>query len=493
MSDKTTIPVRFTPGDGRLTATTGERGVARNKRAAGPFIIGPYIDLSVGDYCVDFIGEIHDFGERGIEFDAVHRNPRIENAHMDLARYVGGPLVNGTIASLAFTVREKAADVEFRALPSAGADITISEVRLYRTHREHKTADFPVWVLITGAIRDPETVKSRFRFLGEMKRRGVIQQVVFSTWQGESVRDADITGLIQEYGFQVVESDPPELVCLGHFIHQIVALDNGLQVCPDNSFVLKSRTDKSGPKEGFHEAEIEEFLAERTFAHACSSKVSPQFYKIGIFGPSAYHSALGPSLCMWHDQTYFGFKRDLQRLINYNVYAFDVHHMAPEQALFGYPLISRYSAIDRIFRAADNYEILLQITWNLSRSSAEKLNAFARQAIENKLFRHALVLERLYLSECYFNLNTNQEFPLDLSYRGIDMRSFTDVFECVESFRDGRDVLALYADDEKAFREIVRDSFEIPYRHQPSTIDGVSFPLTVVPATKYATRVAGAH
>jgi hypothetical protein len=342
-------------------------------------------------------------------------------------------------------------------------------------------------------VRDAEAVRSRFRFLGDLKRRGVIDQVVFSTWVGEAFKDAEVTAIIKENGFQVVESQQPELVSLGHFIHQIVTLDNGLRACPDDAFIFKSRTDKTGPKEGFHEGAVADFLSSRTFAHRCTSRINPQRYKIGIFGPSAYHSTIGPSICLWHDQTYFGFKKDLQRLVNYNIYAFDVHHMAPEQALFGHPIVSRYTAVDRLFRSSDSYEVLLKVTWNLSGSTAAKLNNFAVVASQNKMVRHALILERVYLSECFFNLHTNQEFCLDLSYRGLDLSSFEDSANCVETFRSGLDTAFDYEEDERSFRESLVENFGIHYRLEPQRLDRDGLPVMVFPESRYKARINGAY
>ncbi|WP_430254237.1 hypothetical protein [Neorhizobium sp. DAR64872/K0K18] len=418
-------------------------------------------------------------------FEVVAPDP-VSGSLVEFARVKRGSLIAGTVATVPFTIYEDTDHIEFRVLPTVGADVSINSIELRAASRKHdNSTDVPVWVLVTGTVRDELAVASKLRFLADLKSNGTIAQVVLSTWTGEYDGYPELKELIAANKFEIVQSPEPDLVCLGHFIHQMTALDNGLSRCPDDSFVLKTRTDKSGEAEGFHEYKVEQFLKRRDFAHVCKSTIHPQNFKIGLRSPYWEHSATGPSLCMWHDQTYFGYKTDLQRLVNFNVMSFDLFHSTPEQAFFGQPLLNKSLAFRSYFRAVDQYDILLHVTWNHSKSSDHKIEEFSSRLVQNKLFRDALLAERLYMAGCFFNLDTNQDLSLDLTFRGHDLMSYNETGSDLEEILRGRDPAADYRIETAELQALFLHFFGIGSRNTPSDTSQSPYLTTTLPKKIY--------
>ena len=161
--------------------------------------------------------------------------------------------------------------------------------------------DKSAWILITGNIRDELFLLRRLKFFSELKKLGFIEGIVFSTWKGEVEKFPSIYDAVNAYDITLVESVEPDIVCLGHYVHQMITLKNGLDVCPDHQFILRSRTDKCGAESGFIEDEIASFIKNKDYVKACHDEFGIFNYKIGTF---RYHTTVSnnaPALFFWND------------------------------------------------------------------------------------------------------------------------------------------------------------------------------------------------
>jgi hypothetical protein len=285
----------------------------------------------------------------------------------------------------------------------------------------------PVWVVVTGLIRDESFLLERINFLKLQKELGHIDKIVFSTWIGELPKFPKIQNEIKNSDFVLVESIPPELTTTGHYIHQVLSLHNALKVCPDNSFVLRTRTDKCGVMDGFVEDEVAQFLEKKKYL--APSRVGSDLFcdKIGIFGSHTHVSNVAPVLFFWNDRFYFGLKLDLLKLINYNYLSLDYGKLIPEQVLFAGYFYRIYPGIELFYKAVNQFDSVNKLLFSahsLGRGSLDNLTNFL---IENTLFRYAYISERYLLHRFFYDFPSGFDFDFNTVFRGVEIRSHEEV------------------------------------------------------------------
>ena len=96
--------------------------------------------------------------------------------------------------------------------------------------------------MISGKIRDGEAFNRDLSIYEEWLSRGWIDSIIFSGWR-EDRHDGCISRL-EAIGAQIVLTDPPNFRSLGNIFHQMKSMYYGLRHLPDDTVVLKSRTDK---------------------------------------------------------------------------------------------------------------------------------------------------------------------------------------------------------------------------------------------------------
>jgi hypothetical protein len=301
------------------------------------------------------------------------------------------------------------------------------------------TSQFPrpsTWVLVTGKIRDQASLSHRFEFLGNLKKSGLVEQVVFSTWVGELERHPEIFGQVVENGFLTVESTEPKVVAGGHYLHQIVQLTNGLDACSPRSFILRTRTDKCGPEAGFIEEQIVNLLSRQTHTRLCGGNLPRFQFKIGLPGYHNYLSEIAPLLFWWNDRLYFGLREDLQKFLNFNVLSLSFLDLIPEQALFTHPFRERSSVLRQFFSAFPQGQIANKVYWAADKHSIQyrTLIDFLKQ---NTLFKLALFLERYLLHTHFFDLSSGEDIPYATEFAGEAMLKTSDS----EALRFGESLL----------------------------------------------------
>jgi hypothetical protein len=295
-----------------------------------------------------------------------------------------------------------------------------------------KKSPISAWVLITGVIRDEAMLLAKLAFFNELKSSGDIEQVVFSTWKGELDKSDSIKSAINTYKFIVVESDEPDIVCLGHFVHQIITIKNGLEVCPNNSFVLRARTDKCGPESGFIEENIAAFFKKRDFVKPCRDEFGIFDYKIGTMRSHTQLYDGRAMLFFWNDRVYFGAKKDLQKFLNFNVLAFGFQRIIPEQALFSAPFTHDWPIISMFFNSVNQIGIVGKIFDHIEIMSEH----FVKFLIGNRLFKLAFITEKYLLYKYFFDIPTGEDFQFIANFHSVDMtdgQELENVFQLINS------------------------------------------------------------
>lgn len=337
------------------------------------------------------------------------------------------------------------------------------------------------WVVITGIIREPEVVNHLFDFLADLKKRYIIDQVVFSTWYDELTRYPSIEKKILDNKFLTVEAASPSIMCMGSFLHQIEALRNGLQLCPSDAFIFKMRTDKCEPNLGFIESEILNFLKKRNYIFHLPQQDFVLNYKIGLHPASAFSSTQGPVLFWWLDFFYFGYKQDLVRLVNYDVLSRDYKGLIPEQTLFANLFTAIWPVLDIYFKYVHSHHAVMKLYEQRKSLSEEKLATITQGLISNKLFKMAFIIERFMLHKYVFDIYSCQSFPFETIYCGFNIAEDIEMKAYIEALFNGQirfDLSDLEAYGE-TLQEFLYDQLDLlPVYHRVLTRNGNKFQVS---------------
>lgn len=290
-----------------------------------------------------------------------------------------------------------------------------------------------VWILITGNIRDPDGLSSRFDFLINLQERGLISGVVFSTWIGELEKFPSLREKFKRPNFILVESETPSIMARGSLVHQMVQLEHGLAACPDDCFVLRMRTDKCGPQDGFVDDHVVNALIGGNIFKACDYDRSIFKYKIGTLAGHTNPSLSAPIFFFWLDRWYFGHKQDLERLVSYHVLASDFESLIPEQALF-LKFFQPYWNCLKYLPVAINQDFSVRKFWFERPFSEEELDELTAFLLSKKMFRMAFLTERWILSTHFFDFQSTLDIDFNCSYRGFDVVNAEEI-EQVKSQR----------------------------------------------------------
>lgn len=425
------IPQLFLSGDDqRLCTQVGHRndGNLVSTGQQGYLTYGPFIKLQTGNYRIVINGAMEDYGNEGAYADVA-----IDGGKQVLAKCsLGQPDAYGCLGVIEISHENIDALIEIRVWVSEGCCLAVSSISVLpnfspvlrqNLHEEHD-ALIPVWVVITGIVRDEEFILKRLHFFAALKKTGHIHQVVFSTWKGEISKFQSVANLIVEFDFVLVESDAPEVICHGHYLHQIISIENGLDVCPDNCFVFKTRTDKSGPESHFFEDKVIDFFNKKNYQRKCDSDSPLLSYKIGLCGLYFTEKSLHlPTLFFWNDINYFGLKEDLQKLLNHNVLSYGYQKLIPEQALFASYFANYWPSLSTFFKCTNQWELIVKFIFHGNEITRDAKNSLTKFLTSNRLFRHAFIAERYILHKYFFDIPSGSDIELDTKYRGIELKN----------------------------------------------------------------------
>jgi len=164
-------------------------------------------------------------------------------------------------------------------------------------------------VVFTGLLREPEMFKKTLLDLIEFRKQGLVDKIIFSTWEGEVQKNPEMQAYMKENNIEVLESKEPEVRGLGNVWCQMISFDEALKKTTEGRFVLKTRTDVYiNPK----------FLKQLFIERENVLKITKDLpkgnifkYKIWIY----YYEIKTP----FHigDECFFGYRDDLKHMINY--------------------------------------------------------------------------------------------------------------------------------------------------------------------------------
>lgn len=104
-----------------------------------------------------------------------------------------------------------------------------------------------IWALITGAIRSDLYFRVILIKLCDMRAKGVIEEIVFSTWLGEIDKFEGLREILQELDIVIVEKPYIDEILEKYteisFERQRTQIFNALQIIPHDVYVIKLRTD----------------------------------------------------------------------------------------------------------------------------------------------------------------------------------------------------------------------------------------------------------
>lgn len=331
------------------------------------------------------------------------------------------------------------------------------------------------WGLITGVVRDESILLEKLVFFNSLKSSGYLNQVVFSTWKGELEKYELIKSALKSYNFILVESEEPDIICRGHYVHQIISIKNGIEVCPDNSFILRARTDKCGPEAGFVEEKILTFLSNRDFVRPCKDEFGPFGHKIGIMG---YHTGISntyPMFFFWNDRAYFGAKKDIQKFLNFNILALRYQALIPEQVLFAAPFLHNWPIISIFFDSANQSEIVDKIV-STNEKMSERLIKFLT---ESRLFQQMFITEKYLLHKYFYDISSGDNFEFVAKFLGVDMAHGHDIEYTFQQINNTDIHCSDFTAEIQELAEILKNEFSISpiiqVTHEVGEIERFSF------------------
>lgn len=103
----------------------------------------------------------------------------------------------------------------------------------------------PIIALITGAIRDPFEFFPIVAKLAQYRSENLIDQILFTTWNTQYLEHKDIFHKLEKLGVALLFVSDIDHGGPSNMWRQYRLFEHSLRVCPENSFVLKARTDKT--------------------------------------------------------------------------------------------------------------------------------------------------------------------------------------------------------------------------------------------------------
>lgn len=188
-------------------------------------------------------------------------------------------------------------------------------------------------VLICGLVRDLEKLKEKIKNFVQLKKEGLIDKIVYSTWIGEIDNYPGLKEFLDKNGVILVLTGQPALIVSGHRFHQMKNFYYGLQIFQDDDLILKTRVDLSG----FDDTMRRYFSGEISLARKENSIFSVLSERVVVdYAQMMYPFIIG-------DAQFFGRKKDIEQFVNMD-YFFDVafKDIAVEQTFFSNPFVKRF-------------------------------------------------------------------------------------------------------------------------------------------------------
>ena len=101
-----------------------------------------------------------------------------------------------------------------------------------------KTVD----IIFTGLIRNTELIKKSMMDFIQLRKKAIVSQIIFSTWDYEVKNNPEIVSFLKDNGAIILPNKEPKFRGFGNINCQMKTLEEGLKKVK-SPFVLKTRAD----------------------------------------------------------------------------------------------------------------------------------------------------------------------------------------------------------------------------------------------------------
>ena len=197
-----------------------------------------------------------------------------------------------------------------------------------------------IWAVMCGSINDQFDFELTLFRLLSLRKDGVISQIVLSTWNGgveEGLRQKLIS-----HGVLIVTTEAPDFekndFIESAYYPQAIQLRAALNVVPDDVFILKCRTDFS--------LDVINNLLPTIMDESSNIIVTRNVFNIDF----SYKIIVSNISLNWlfemGDKAYFGWKADIEKMVNFESLKLLVNNQLPPDSLFFVnPFIHRFKLI----------------------------------------------------------------------------------------------------------------------------------------------------
>jgi len=204
------------------------------------------------------------------------------------------------------------------------------------------------WCVICGAVRNRDTLLETLIHHVKLRDAGFIDGIVLSTWYNEIDAHDGLRQLLEKLDIGTVETLDPGMDRGGNFARQTKQLKLGLELCPENAYVLKTRTDLNLTKD----LNTDIFSVDLT-PNSDQYLGFPALFEKKIFINEAY--LLAPFFIT--DFEFYGQRNDLYRLLDLNNMLWfrntcTRNDWPPEHRLFGTPFVTEFNIFSAYYRRA---------------------------------------------------------------------------------------------------------------------------------------------
>lgn len=196
-------------------------------------------------------------------------------------------------------------------------------------------------ILFTGLIRNEKLFEEKLKKSLQLRDKGYIKNIVFSTWHGEIEKYPNIEKIIKNNDIIQIKSNEPNIKTPGYIIHQMKSLKFGLDFFDDSDYVYKMRPDLGG----FNIENIVNLINgnyNKKIKNELNHIFDERVVIDGGFLTNPFYI---------NDIQFFGKKSDLLNLVNFDLkYDIIYNDLSPEQYFFAPVFIENFDIFKNYFK-----------------------------------------------------------------------------------------------------------------------------------------------
>jgi hypothetical protein len=202
------------------------------------------------------------------------------------------------------------------------------------------------WVVIAGLVRDEAVFAHQLEVLIEWRKKQLVEGIVYCTWLDELSKYPRISSFLSDQEIAFIEVAEPTLRLEGHILHQMTSLHYGLQLVPDETYVLRTRPDMRLTQE------MQDFLQNEPSLLLGAPDDWPE-----IFGERLVVLACSLLTPFYiNDMIFYGRKNDVSKLVSFDIGCEMIYaNMAPEQFYFAPPFCRALPIFRSFFQLSAPY------------------------------------------------------------------------------------------------------------------------------------------